>query len=160
MSSGGQTSLESAICGEEFSICLCSHPQRFIMLLSEGEAFNITFGQAVETYNCLYYTTSPDYSSKDEQDKAWYHMAQKSYFCSCLATTKALRTSTFSFRYGCIQHLLLLRLFRVTTALMRTTMSASLSDDVIWTRITCYFGVKVPCLVSFATCHVQYATLV
>ena len=37
-----------------------------MMTLPEGEAFNITFLQAVETYNCLYDTTSPDYSSKDE----------------------------------------------------------------------------------------------
>ena len=112
MSSGRQTSLESAICGEECTISLCSHAQLFMMPLPESEAFNITFVQAVETYNCLYDITSPDYNSKDEQDKAWNNVAHKFCSYSCLATTKTLWTPTFYFRYGYIQHLLLLRLLR------------------------------------------------
>lgn len=57
-------------------ISSCSHEQLSIMLLSKSEAFNVKSEQAVETYKCLY-DRSPDYSSRDEQDKAWKYVAQK-----------------------------------------------------------------------------------
>ncbi|KAK7070728.1 hypothetical protein SK128_023997 [Halocaridina rubra] len=47
------------------------------MPLPDNESFNITFVQAVEKYKFLYDTTSPQYISRDEQDKAWNCLAEK-----------------------------------------------------------------------------------
>ncbi|KAK7078304.1 hypothetical protein SK128_027709 [Halocaridina rubra] len=46
------------------------------MPLPDDEPFNIAFVQAVEQYRCLYDTTSPQYISRDEQDKAWICLAE------------------------------------------------------------------------------------
>ncbi|XP_066960700.1 uncharacterized protein [Macrobrachium rosenbergii] len=63
------------------------------MPLPDNELFNIKFVEAVEKYKCLYDTTSPQYFSKDEQDKAWNCIAET--FCStgteCKSRWKHLR---------------------------------------------------------------------
>ncbi|GFO03273.1 transcription factor adf-1 [Plakobranchus ocellatus] len=47
------------------------------MVLPESEAFNIEFVQTVEKHRCLYDVNLQEYSSKDEQDKAWSRIAHK-----------------------------------------------------------------------------------
>ena len=41
-----------------------------------NEPFNIALVKAVEKFRCLYDTSIPQYSSKDEQDAAWTIVAE------------------------------------------------------------------------------------